>query len=320
MRKWLIVGCLFSLFIASSAYAHVSGAFGDFLVGIKDESTTEKLRNEIKETKLEIELLTPKVNVLEQEYSKKEEVAVTKLKIYNTVGLDTFMDFVLQSEDMIDILANERLIEKNLESYLQQLNQLYLDYMKVKVTKEALEGHEKLLSIIEENLLARKRMLSNQNSSHIQIAMQIGEIWQENVGTPLEEQLYADLALVSKNTKAFLTRKTKDSPYRLEGKSLNEKSNLEYHIRSDHVYVHFQAKEADVILIGMMSKESEDKASLRFEAGFINGIAISNNILNELKGFEINYKNIGDTHNSKGFYVEQANGAIVIQPTEQAGE
>jgi hypothetical protein len=319
MRKWLIVGCMLSVLMASSAYAHVSGAFGDFLAGVKDESTTEKLKNEIRETKQKIELLTPKVNEMEQEYSKKEEAAVTKLKIYNTVGLDTFMDFVLEAEDMTDILANERLIEKNLESYLQQLNKLYLDYMKVKVTKEALEGHERLLSIIEENLLARERMLTNQTSSSLQIAMQIGEIWQENVGTPLAEQLHEDYMLIRENPKALLSRKTKNSSYRLEEKVLNAESKLEYHIRSDHVYVHFSEKVADVILIGLVSKKSEERASLQFEAGFINGVAISANLLHELKGFEINYENIGD-RNSKGFFVEQTNGAIVIQPMEQGGE
>lgn len=319
MRKWIIGGCLLSLFFVSPAYAHISGAFGDFLSGIEDESTTEKLKKEIAETKEEIERLAPRVDALEAEYYKKEEMAVTKLKYYNTVGLDTFMTFIMESEGIVHMLASQRIVEKNLEQYLQELNMLYLDYMQVKLTKESLEGHEKLLGIIQSNLAAREALLSQyQNLTSVQLAMLVGSTWEKYVGTPLEERLVSDSMLLNENIKELVTQKTKDSPFRIEESLLNEKAKLTYHIRSDHIYVHFKNEGADVILIGIITKENENKASLLFEAGFINGVMLSTTILNELKGFEIHYSSLNPA--SKDFYVEQTNGAIVIHPIEKAME
>jgi hypothetical protein len=319
MRKWLIGGLLLSLAIGTSAYAHVSGAFGDFLTGVKDETTTEKLKKEIQETKEEIERLAPKVEQLEKEYGKKEDVAVTKLKFYNTVGLDTFMNFIFQADSVVDVLGNQRIVENNLEAYMYQLNQLYLDYMQMKVTKESLEGHQQLLSIIQDNLAARETFM--RSYGHLkpeEIAQQAAMLWVSKAGPLLDEGLLRDSVFLDQNVHQLFTRKTVDSPYRLEDRLLNQQSSLEYHFRSDHIYVHLKQEDADVILIGVITRDNKDIASLKFEAGFLNGILISNNLLNDLNGFEIKYSSLNS--NSQGFYVEQTNGAIVIQAAEKGVE
>jgi hypothetical protein len=73
-----------------------------------------------------------------------------------------------------------------------------------------------------------------------------------------------------------------------------------------------------VILIGTVSKSNENKASLQFEAGFLNGILLSGDLLEKLPGFQIDYSKLNPK--SKGFYVEHMNGAIVVQPAENAVE
>jgi hypothetical protein len=318
MRRWMIGGVLLPLLFSSTIYAHVAGSFGDFLVGVKDESTIETLIMEIQETKKEIERLTPRVEQMEAEYNKTEDVAVTKLQFYNTIGLDMYLHFILQSDDMVDILANQRIIEKKLEDDLQDINELYLDYMQVKVTKDSLEGHINVLQMIEDNLQARKQFFAaNQNSTPEEMASLTAAAWTSNAGF-LDEILQEDSILLNDQIKEFVTKKTAHSPYRLEEEIWNQKSKLTYYFRSDHVYVHFRTNDADVILIGTVSKTDENTASLQFEAGFLNGILLSTDILDQLPGFEINYSNLNPA--SKGFYVEQINGAIVIQPAEQAVE
>lgn len=318
MRKWIIGGVLFTVLFASTAYAHVAGSFGDFLVGIQDESTTEKLKNEIKDTKEEIERLTQRVEQMEVEYNEKADVAVTKLQFYNTIGLDTYMNFILQSDDVVDILANQRMIEKKIEEDLRDLNQLYLAYMPLKLAKDSLEGHVKVLNMIQDNLKARQEFFAaNGDLRPEEMASQAVINWAANEGS-LNEVLQKDSDLLKEQIKELVTRKTASSPYRLEEELFNQKSNLIYYFRSDHVYVHFRKNDADVILIGTVSKTNESSASLQFEAGFLNGILLSSDLLVRLPGFKIDYSRLNPK--SKGFFVEHMNGAIVIQPAEQAVE
>jgi hypothetical protein len=318
MRKWMIGGVLLTVLFASTAYAHVAGSFGDFLVGVKDESTTEKLRNEINETKEEIERLTPRVEQMEAEYIEKADVAVTKLQFYNTIGLDTYMNFILQSDDVVDILANQRIIEKKIEGDLWELNQLYLAYMPLKLAKDSLEGHVKVLNMIQDNLQAREEFFAkNKDLTPEEMASLTVINWAANAGS-LDEVLQKDSDLLNGNIKEFVTRKTASSPYRLDEELFNQRSDLTYYFRSDHVYVNFRNKDADVILIGTVSKNNENTGSLQFEAGFLNGILLSSELLEQLPGFKIDYSKLNPK--SKGFFVEHMNGAIVIQPAEQAVE
>jgi hypothetical protein len=318
MRKWMMGGIIFSFLLASTAYAHVSGTFGNFLGGVINESTTEKLKKEIKQTKKEIEELTPRVDQMEAEFNKKADIAVSKLQFYNTIGLDTYMNFILQSEDIVDVLANQRIVEKKLQEDLQDLNKLYLDYMPVKLAKDSLESHIKLLDMIRANLEARETFFAeNEFSTPAYAANAIAEIWEENAAS-LDELLQEDSKLLNDNIKQFVTRKTIDSPYRLEEDLFNQESKVTYYFRSDHVYVHFKKNEADVMLIGQVSKTNENTARLEFEAGFLNGVSIASELLEKLPGFQLDYTNLNP--NSKGFFVEQMNGAIMILPEENSAE
>jgi peptidoglycan hydrolase CwlO-like protein len=318
MRKWIITGILICILSASTVYAHVSGAFGDFLAGIKDESTTKQLKQEIEATKQEIERLTPKVHHLEKQFDQKMKEAEPIIQFYNTIGLDTYMNFLLQSETIVDVLANQRIIEKKLNEDLHALNALYLDYMSLKLAKESLEGHAELLRMIEDNLEAREQFFVDHPGLPSEVlANLVVTNWETNAGD-VDELLLADSELLNENMSDFITQKTEGSPYRLEDNLLNEISPLDYYFRSDHVYVHYQKKDADVILIGTVVKSNNKMASLKFEAGFINGIQISSNLTERISGFQLDYGLINPQ--SKGFYVEQTNGAIVIQPVENSGE
>lgn len=318
MRRWLIILCYLSLFFGGSVYAHLSGAFGDFLIGIQDESTTQKLKNEIEETKEQIEQLTPKVNRLQSEYSAKEKDAVTKLLFYNTMGLDVFMNFVLETEGIVDSLANKRLYEKNIETYLQELNHLYLKYKQLEITQEALEGHQELLMIIENNLSARNSFfekydyLSDKDKAYQ--AVEEFELVMENI----TDMLYRDSDVLNSQITRFVTRKTKNSPYRLDQHLYNKKSEIDYYFRSDHTYLHVNENNTDVILIGVFTKDNSSTASLKLEAGFSNGIMIPEEVLPLLGTLKFDYSKLNS--NSKDFFIEQTNGAIIIQSNETAVE
>ncbi|WLD94522.1 hypothetical protein [Alkalihalobacillus sp. AL-G] len=318
MGKKILLTISIVLLLTTTVYAHVSGSFKDFLSGIQDQRSTEKLKKEIQKTREEIEQLTPEVNQLEKEYSKKAEKSVLMLQFYRAIGLDTYMKFITSSNDIVDVLANRRFVEMKLEEDLQELNDLYLSYMPVKMAKNSLEGHMELLKMIEGNLQARQTFFqSHKNSTPEEMANIAVTTWEENA-SHIDDDLYKDSKLFNEHIKEFVTRKTSDSPYRFVDDLFNKKAKLTYFFRSDHIYVNYHKKDADVILIGQIFKIGKKSASLQFEAGFLNGIQLSNDLLKKLPGLKIDYGHLAPE--SETFYVEQVNGAIVIQPIENAVE
>jgi Sec-independent protein translocase protein TatA len=312
MYRWIILSMFVILIFTSTAYAHVAGSFGDFLLGIKDEATTEKLKHEIENTKEEIERLTPKVGRLEEQYNQNAEVANTKLKLYNTVGLDTYMNFILQSNNIVDIMANQRIVEKMIQEDLNDLNQLYLEYMSLNSAKVSMENYKQILNIMQNNLELRHKFLSaNKDLTPEELASLLVIIWSAKTST-LDEILLEDSQLINQNITELVTRKTSDSPYRFEEDLLNRKSKLTYYFRLDHVYVYYQNDDADVILIGTMSKTDGNTASLQFESGFLNGVMLERELLEQMPGFKLELSRL--VPNTKGFSMEQINGAILIQP------
>ncbi|MCC2686384.1 MAG: hypothetical protein K0R75_3283 [Paenibacillaceae bacterium] len=317
MRRSIVYGILvLGSLLATTVYAHFAESYTYFIEGVEDESaTTARLEKEIADTNREIEQINPQLATLEQEYGSEKDAAVSKLQFYNTIGLDALTGYILQSESITDVLANRRIVEKQLKDDLSRLNDLYQHYAQTKAAKETLAGHEKLLDIIRRNLEERETFDAvAKNLSPKDKADLAAQLWTGKVEGQLTKQLQEDANLLKKNEQQFITRASDALPYRFEEERWNEKSKLSYLYRSDHVYVYYENNNASVILLGTVGNVNDAKASLKFEAGFLNGIALSDELVDFLHGFEIDYAGINPK--SKGFYVEQANGAIIIQPME----
>ena len=67
-------------------YAHLTGAFAYFLAIVYDESTMEKLQQEMQQTKEEIEELTPKVQMAELAFKVDQQVAIEQIQFYSELG------------------------------------------------------------------------------------------------------------------------------------------------------------------------------------------------------------------------------------------
>jgi hypothetical protein len=307
-----LLGC--SLF-ATGVYAHVTGVFKDFLVGVGDENSTEKLKTSLEETKKEIEELTPAVESMEKKYDNDQEDAVSKLLFYNTIGMDAYFTLLTNSSDAVDVLANQRLFEKKLDDDLQSLNSLYLTYMQLKTAKESLEGHVELLHMIEKNLKARDvflkensvpRYTKEQNAIFLTNIAQV--IW-ENDAAKVDEVLLDDAKKLANNPDKYFTRE--EQSYKLDEKKVNKDMKATYFFRSDHIYVHFHQGEADIILIGLYGKNSQGYPQLHFEAGFMNGIMLPSNLLDPITSFQINFE--------KNLVVKQGNGYTSFVPEKYSG-
>ena len=139
----MLVCCL----VALPAYAHLTGAFANFLAIVYDEQTIEQLQEEMANTKREIEALTPVVEKAEQAFRADEEMSIEQLQFYSEVGLDTWLALMQQGTDIVDILGSQWFMSTKIDTYLRDLNALYLQYKQLVLQKESLEGHEHLLRL-----------------------------------------------------------------------------------------------------------------------------------------------------------------------------
>ncbi|UCZ54085.1 hypothetical protein LGQ02_04700 [Bacillus shivajii] len=320
MRKVIISGVVL-LFIGLAVInpktsAHVAGVFHDFLLGI-GEGTEEELKRELEETRQEIERLEPQVEQLKSEYDVQEDEAVAQLTFYQSIGLDTYMNFILQSEEFIDVLANQRIVEKHLDEFLTDLNDLYLMYRQLEVMEASLRGHEELLKIISGNLKGRQKFM--EEHEHLQdrpgmLARAVHYQWSfrtERFGTLLERDHFLvkdELDSLIKNVGAY---------YVIEEEDFNERTHVDYLFRSDHVYIHHQTEDAHVVLVALFINE-DGQVKLDLEAGFIDGMAIGQDILEELFTIEFAFSEIDGEPES--FHVEHLNGSIQIHPIYQSEE
>lgn len=328
MRKWtwIIGGCLCSLLFTATVYAHLTGAFADFLTTVDEEGSLDELRAEIQLTGKEIERLVPRLTKMEEVYQGQQQSAVEKLRFYNELGLDTWFKLVRQQESAVDIMGSWWLIAHSLDTYMAQLNELYGEYQQLLMEREVLAGHKDLLSAIEDHLNMRQKFLSdNPGLAFDQLGNYLDMDWTTEVEPALIPQLESDQERVKLELPSWATPVKDASQYRFDGqwlneheaKSMNTKGRLHYFFRSDHIYAVFSKQDIHVILIGqfLKTKDSQDYA-LQFEAGYFNGFVLPQTLLDEvkMKGFRIEAAELKRLPQLSGhFSITQMNNGLLLQ-------
>lgn len=240
------------------------------------------------------------------------------LQFYQSIGTDVLLSFIFEADSIVDVMANMRMVEMKLDEDLSVLNRLYMEYMQVKQSRDALSSYEELLTMIEANLRSREQFM--ETYGHLEeeeIAAAAEELWAKEANV-LDEILLDDRKIIDRRIRQVTSRANSRAPYRIENEVLNQYTNLTYYIQSDHVYMHYAKNQLDIILIGIVSRDDTKTASLKLEAGFMNGIRIAEMYMDQMVGFAIDYSKLNP--GSTDFYVEQTNGALVIMPVELTGE
>ncbi|MFJ8259050.1 hypothetical protein ACIQ4Z_17675 [Peribacillus asahii] len=315
MRRWGLVIGIWIVCWTTPAFAHLTGAFADFLGIVHDENTIDKLKKEMAETEKEIAELTPRIQEMEDEYRSNQNEAVDKLQFYSETGLDTWLALMTKEDDLVDLLGSQWLIERNVDEYLTELNKLYLAYMQLQSAKDSLEGHRRLLTMIEENLASRGQFLADNEGVELeQLANYLDIDWMSEVEDDLIAQLDKDRQLTDTNAEEWARHLLVGTDYKLGEAWLNKHSKLQYFFRSDHVYVVYKKKDIHVILLGQVLQNSNrDAAELRFEAGFFNGFLLPDTLLEELSGFRIPYQALQSLPGIYSPYLEQSNGELLVR-------
>lgn len=299
--------------VTMPVYAHLTGAFANFLAIVYDDSTIEKLQLEMQQTKQEIEELTPKVAAAEAAFTTDQELATLQLKFYSEVGLDTWLALMQQGSDVVDLLGNQWLMQSKIDHYLSDLNDLYLQYKQLLISQQTLQGHEQLLQAIEKNLVAREAYLQDTAGLELEtIANYLDIDWTAEVEEHIIADLQKDADLVNEQLLDWVAE-TPTLPYELSEDWLNEQSNLHYYFRNDHVYVEYELEYAHVLVLGqILQNEAGDAAKLIFEAGFYNGFFLPEELLVELPSFSLAYETVMALDSIQNPYFKQSNGGLLL--------
>ncbi|NTZ19146.1 hypothetical protein EXW96_16665 [Paenibacillus sp. JMULE4] len=319
MRRTVVVLVLFFLFAATGAYAHLTGAFADFLVSVHDEETIAKLKLEMQRTKDDIEAMTPQVRQKEQVFSARRNSAAAQLQFYDDFGMDAWLSLMLQAQDPVDIIGGQWLMARSLDRYMQELDRLYAEYMQVKTARESLEGHQRLLMGMERQLQARARFITDNSDAAIdQLANYLDIDWMSEVEEPLLQSLASDRELADKQLPQWAVPGTAAGAlYKLEEQWLNDRSELAYFFRADHIYAVYEKPDLHVMLIGQLLNKENGTADLQFEAGFFNGFLMPDTLLEELRGFAVGTAGLEAAAGSPApYYWQQANGALLLRTNE----
>ncbi|MED1605279.1 hypothetical protein P4U90_08040 [Cytobacillus kochii] len=314
MFKKVILTIMLVMGLALPVYAHLTGAFADFLAIVYDESTIDKLKDEMKATEKEIAALEPQVESLETAFKQDQGLAVDQLQFYSDVGLDTWLAMTENGEDIVDIQGNYWLIEQQIDAYLEELNTLYLSFKQLEAAKNALEGHQELLGMIEKNIQARATYLAeNEGLGLEQIANYLDIDWTAEI----EDHIIAGIERDNKRINEELTHwvvAQPDGTYRLSGEWLNTESDLSYYFRADHVYMVYERPEGHVILIGQVLQNKDGQsASLILEEGFYNGFFLPKELLEELIPFTLSYETLKNLDGVVQPYLTQKDGYLQLQ-------
>ena len=313
MYKKVLALALVCCLVAVPTYAHLTGAFADFLAIVYDEQTIEQLQEEMANTKREIEALTPVVEKAEQVFRTDQEMSIEQLQFYSEVGLDTWLALMQQGTDIVDILGSQWFMSTKIDTYLRDLNALYLQYKQLVLQKESLEGHEHLLQAIEKNLQARQAFLDENAGLELEVIANYLDIdWTAEVEEHIIADLQADADAVSKQLLEWLAV-TEELPFALSEDWLNDRSNARYYFRSDHVYIEYELEYAHVLVLGqVLQNEQGTGVKLVIEAGFYNGFFLPEELLVELPSFEIDYDQLQTVDLIVNPYIIQKNGRLDV--------
>ena len=313
MYKKIVLVLLLTVAVALPTYAHLTGAFANFLAIVYDDSTISELHQEMDQTREEIEKLEPQVKQAETAFKENQEVAIDQLQFYSEKGLDTWLALMQQGSDIVDIMGNQWVMEQKILTYAEQLNELYLQYEQLLSSQNTLKGHEQLLQAIEKNLQAREDFLAETAGLELEtIANYLDIDWTAEVEESIIADFQKDADTIEENLLDWVSISPTGS-FPLSEEWLNERSNARYYFRNDHIYVEYELEYAHVLILGQVLQNKEGTAAeFDIEAGFYNGFFLPEELLVELPSFSINYETLKTMDGITNPYVIQRNGSLQL--------
>lgn len=323
MRKYFFVLLLCTgvvVFSITPAEAHLIGAFKDFLIGMDNKDSTKELQETINNTKEQQKELTKNVNQKKEEFKKEQDKMVSKMMFYNSVAFDSYASFIFDNKEMVDAMANQKIMNQIVSNDLQSLDEFYNQYTSLQDALNSVKGYEDLLNEIQKNKEKQNELLNEfpnlTKATKQQFASILQAIWNTEM-KKTDEYLVDDSKAISEHLSEWSNGNSGDNIRMLSYKTINRHTHLHYFIQKDHVYITYETKNGHVILVSQLVPYQKEKGNytLEIEAGFLDGYAISSSIVQELNGkFVIHTQNL-HTKDTPNWLVQQDSNALILQPT-----
>lgn len=298
--------------------AHLTGAFSTYLAAVYNEDTTQQLKDELEQTREKIAELAPQLEGLERQFDEERGKAGERLLEGYNGGLDMWAALLRSGDTITEALAGQWLAERQLNRELERLQALYVQYLQVGLTRDALSGHERLLQVIDANLAMRKPYLASMGDIDLETQAYYLDIdWTAEVEKELIAALEADRDLVAAHWADWLSVSETDGAAQFAESWLNERSAIEYHFRPDHIYAVFENDFANVILVAQMLRNGRQEAQFTIEGAFFNGFMVPEAAFEEMADstFRLSYASLREaTGTDEGAYIEQESGRLVWKP------
>jgi|GEM_PF-2094723 len=298
--------------------AHLTGAFSTYLAAVYNEDTTQQLKDELEQTREKIAELAPQLEGLERQFEEERGKAGERLLEGYNGGLDMWAALLGSGDTITEALAGQWLAERQLDRELERLQALYVQYLQVGLTRDALSGHERLLQVIDANLAMRKPYLASMGDIDLETQAYYLDIdWTAEVEKELIAALEADRDLVAAQWADWLSVSEADGAMQFAESWLNERSAIEYHFRPDHIYAVFENDFANVILVAQMLRNGRQEAQFTIEGAFFNGFMVPEAAFEEMADstFRLSYASLREaTGTDEGAYIEQESGRLVWRP------
>ena len=136
------------------------------------QADIESLETELESLQIQIDETTQRLDVIESNYIKNEELLKQRIVVMYEVGETTYLDILLNSSDIIDFLSNYYIIEQIIESDTELLKQIEKEKNEVEKTKNELEENkaslkvkkakkEQLAVITQNNKIVKEQAVAN---------------------------------------------------------------------------------------------------------------------------------------------------------------
>ncbi|RIE04042.1 hypothetical protein [Cohnella faecalis] len=186
MRRVLLLTMLLLAFGGAGVYAHLTGAFSNYLLSIVDVDSTEQLRQEIDATKAQIESMKPRLAEQTARFAENRAAAAEQLLLLDSMGVDFRIGLLQQSGGPTELMADYWVLERYFRQYVQQLDELYRENAALSGEERKLRSYNLLLEKIEQGLEARNQFLASNADVHVeQLANYLDIDWTAEV----EEEL-----------------------------------------------------------------------------------------------------------------------------------
>ncbi|PGK51378.1 hypothetical protein CN918_26670 [Priestia megaterium] len=323
MRKRIIVGiCVISvsfIFCIRPVSAHLVGAFQAFLSGVQDKDSEKELLKTMEKTKGQHEILKKKTKEKQAVFEKEQEKMLKTLTFYDTIAIDSYSSLLFNNENMVDILANEKIMKHKLSIDISQLEKLYTQYSEVNEALASVKGYASLLQAIKENKAKKQYLLDVYGSVTLyndkQFASVLQAIWNQDMNK-IDEYLKRDGNVLSDSLTNWIKENEKERQNYIGYEQINKKTKLTYLIQKDHVYITYKQGSGHVILISQFIQQSKSKPlyTLEIEAGYFNGYPLSLDIVKRLnEQFVFSYEKL-QTAKQQRWIVQQVSNGLVFQP------